>query len=183
MAVEKWVWPQAKLYDIGCGDGLSSIRFAKRAAEVVGFDYIDKFVEMAKANVRSSGATNLTFEQANVLDLSKVRAQHGLADIIVTIRCLINLPEWDQQRQAIGEIARTLKPGGLYLLSEGWSDGFERLNLLRGRLHLPPQLVAPVQPSHTHPLNVAAAQLMLAGIALNEFSDADYAGVYVLRKR
>jgi SAM-dependent methyltransferase len=137
-ACERWIEPHMRLFDIGCGDGHSTVRFARRAASAVGFDYITNFVEMARANGRRAECRNLTFDQANVLDLASVRERHGLADVVVTIRCLINLPEWNLQRQAVEEIAKTVKPGGLYLLSEGWLEGFDGLNTLRARAGLEP---------------------------------------------
>jgi SAM-dependent methyltransferase len=225
-AVEKWIWPQAKLFDVGCGDGLSTIRFARRAGSVVGMDYIDSYVETATANARAAAIGNASFRQGDVLDLSALRNASGKADIVVTIRCLINLPDWDHHRRAIEEIARTIKPGGLYILSEGWSEGWDGINLLRVRAGLEPMtsvrynaflsrrvfdefvadlfdfvhyenlgfylamsrvfqplLVRPESPRHNHPLNGVAAEMLARGIGTNTFADADYAGVYVLRRK
>jgi hypothetical protein len=42
------------------------------------------------------------------------------------------------QKIAIGQIARCIRPGGLYLTSEGWQDGYEGLNLAREREGLAP---------------------------------------------
>jgi hypothetical protein len=78
------------------------------------------------------------FGQADVMDLKPVRSRIKLADIAVTIRCLINLANWDNQAKALGEIAACIKPGGLYLLSEGWADGWDGLNLQRARCGLKP---------------------------------------------
>jgi hypothetical protein len=136
------------------------------------------------------------------------------------------LGNWENQSKAIGELAACLNPGGLLLISEGWDDGFEGLNLLRDRAVLPPinvveynvllrrrdferearryfdlvsysglglylflsrivqpLLVAPESPRHDHPLNQIATKLQELGVADNSFSDCDYAGVYVLRRK
>ncbi len=134
----KWLYPGARVFDFGCGEGSSSIRFAKAASEVVGFDYIDRFVERAKSNASRAGLNNVTFAQCDVMDLSQIAARHGLADIAITIRCLINLANWENQAKAIENIHGVLKPGGLFLLSEGWTEGWDGLNGARCRAGLEP---------------------------------------------
>jgi hypothetical protein len=72
-----------------------------------------------------------------VLDLASVGARHQPFDAAITIRCLINLASAAEQATAIAEIASCIKPGGLYLASEGWAEGMDGLNLLRRRAGLP----------------------------------------------
>jgi SAM-dependent methyltransferase len=62
-------------------------------------------------------------------------------DIAISIRCLINLPSWDLQSRALKEIADVIRPGGLYMCSEGWQDGWDELNLARERTGLSPMEV------------------------------------------
>lgn len=154
-----------------------------------------------------------------------IRDRHGSFDIAVATRCLINLATWENQQRAIGEILSCLKPGGLFITSEGWADGMSGLNLERERAGLSPIKVAqfnlmidrtsfekkmrescrleayhslglylflsrvlqpllthPAPPSHTHPLNKAAAKLVKDGIGQDTFLSCDFAGVYVWRK-
>ena len=93
-------------------------------------------------NLAQSAARNVEFDQTNVLNLSSVRERYGTANIAITIRCLINLSSWEYQKRGIDEIAATLQPGGYYILSEGWSEGWNGLNRLRVRCGLEPmQLV------------------------------------------
>jgi hypothetical protein len=49
----------------------------------------------------------------------------------MTVRCLINLPDWPTQQAALRNIAGLVRPGGLYLFIEGSRDGREALNRLR----------------------------------------------------
>jgi SAM-dependent methyltransferase len=126
-----------RVLDIGCGDGVSTLRFARHAGQIVGVDYIEAFVEKAARRARGAGASNTGFEAASVLDLAGVRARHQPFDVAITIRCLINLSSAAEQETAIAEIASCVKPGGLYLASEGWAEGMDGLNLLRRRAGLP----------------------------------------------
>ncbi len=137
-AIEQRLLPGVSLLDIGCGDGLSTLRFAGLAGRVTGIDYIAQFVERARGYARARGAANVTFDQGDVLDLGPLVARHGQHDVAVSIRCLINLANWDNQRRGLAEIAATVRPGGLLLISEGWQEGMDGLNLRRTRAGLAP---------------------------------------------
>lgn len=132
-AIEKWIWPGAKVIDIGCGDGTSTLKFAQRAGFVHGVDYIVRYVDLARQQAIQRGVSNVEFAAADVMDLTQTRKRVGSVDIAITIRCLINLASWENQLVALREIAGLVRPGGLYLLSEGWSDAWMALNRWRSR--------------------------------------------------
>ncbi len=125
-AMEKWLYPCSSLLDIGCGDGLSTLRFAKGVRQAVGVDFVPRYVEKAKAHQAQAGVANADFLKGNVLDLSPIRQRFGTFDRVTTIRCLINLNSWDNQARGLREIAACVKPGGYYLTSEGWRGGLAR---------------------------------------------------------
>jgi SAM-dependent methyltransferase len=132
-AIESKLPKSGVLFDFGCGDGASTARFAPHISKAYGFDYIPAYVEMAK-----KAHPTLTFAQADVRQLQPIVRDYGQADIAISIRCLINLPTWELQRAAIDQIAATIKPGGVYLFSEGWQEGWDALNVMRHQLSLPP---------------------------------------------
>lgn len=132
-ALLRFIRPQDRVLDIGCGDGTSSRRLAGHCAEVVGVDYVPGFIELAR---QSNARANLSFSTANVLDLTDIRQRFGRFDVVTSIRCLINLSAWEDQQRAVGQIASLVKPGGLYLAGEGWSDGLDGLNAKRERCGL-----------------------------------------------
>lgn len=136
----RYLKPGQILIDIGCGDGLSTRRFAQITGNALGLDYVQAFVTRAIKN--GSDVPGLRFQQADVLDLSPFAAGGAHYDVAVTIRCLINLPDLDFQRRAIAQIASLVKPGGLYLASEGWQEDFDGLNAARQRAGLTPMQVA-----------------------------------------
>jgi SAM-dependent methyltransferase len=136
--IEKWIWPGTIVLDVGCGDGISTLLFARRAAFVRGVDFIPRYVEMARDRARRENVSNVEFTCCDVMNLVQLRSVARRVDIAITIRCLINLANWSNQQIALREIAETVRPGGLYVLSEGWSDGWEGLNRLRRRCGLDP---------------------------------------------
>ena len=139
-SMEKWIRKDMRLLDIGCGDGASTRRFATRAGRAVGVDYIDKYIECAERDSR--GVENVSFMVGSVLDLSYILERTGKFSAVTTIRCLINLVDWSTQCDAIKQIAGALEPGGLYLISEGWQEGIDGLNLRRQRAGLEPLGIA-----------------------------------------
>jgi len=127
------------ILDIGCGNGFSTLRLlqAHPRHRFVGGDYSVEMVRAAMAAVEelpSSLRANIRFEELDVLDLSRYR---GGFDLIISDRCLINLPSRELQWQAIAEIERALRPGGCYLAIENFVGGQAGLNEQRTRLGLP----------------------------------------------
>ena len=141
-AMSKWLSEDARLLDVGCGDGRSTVFFAAQVRSVLGIDYIDKFVARSRAHATESGVENASFEVGSVLDLAQVREGHGLFDVAISIRCLINLDSWANQARALRELASCVRPGGLLLISEGWQEGMDGLNDWRARATLEEMSVA-----------------------------------------
>lgn len=141
-AMERHLTPGARLLDLGCGDGRSTLRFLKTTGYAVGIDYVVDFVKIARLNAAGTGAQNIFFEPADVQHLEPIQAKFGRFDLVTSIRCLINLPDWDCQARALGQISRLVRPGGLYLVSEGWLEGFEGLNVRRRQARLADMQVA-----------------------------------------
>jgi SAM-dependent methyltransferase len=104
---------------VGCGNGFATKQLAPLVKSIVGVDQSDGMIRRAK----EEGAlpSNATFAVADVLDLSPARV--GTFDVALTIRCLINLPDWQMQQGALANIAGILKPGGLYIFVEGLREG------------------------------------------------------------
>lgn len=136
-SIEKWIAPDASVLDVGCGDGASTIRFARRADRIVGIDYIPRFVDRARDLARQAEVDNVDFLVGDVLDLESVRRDQGLFDLAIAIRCVINLASLENQVRAISQIASCVRPGGLFVASEGWQDGRDGLNRRRVDSGLP----------------------------------------------
>lgn len=114
------------ILDVGCGNGFSTAVFADHARQIVGIDYSEAMI--ARARSKYGHLENVRFEVQDVLHLDLPAANF---DVAISQRCLINLTTWQQQQQAIRNVARTLKPQGFFFLQEGTQQGRARLNQVR----------------------------------------------------
>jgi len=109
------------IVDAACGDGISSHAFAKvfRYHTVIGTDICAKGIALARENY-GERSERLRFEQRDVHDLNGYEAD------IVT--CISALHEFDHVDQALSEIYRILKPGGLFWFTDLNRDDLQGLS-------------------------------------------------------
>jgi len=126
-----------RVLDVGCANGFSTVRLARlRRVHVRGIDYVPGMIEHAReriAKIEGELLGSVEFGVGNVLELDEAE---GAFDAVVCVRVLINLRTWENQRRALGALARVLRPGGHLLLSEATHQGLARLNRLRAELGL-----------------------------------------------
>ena len=124
------------ILDVGCGNDHSTRVIANKFPEsdVIGVDFSPMMIEQAKKLVRG----NLGFLEGDVLSLSRnPDLGVGNYDVVISSRCLINLANWEEQKVAILEMRKMLKPEGRLILVENIQDGLDNLNALRAGLGLP----------------------------------------------
>lgn len=95
----------ARVLDAPCGCGWSSSKFAERAEYVLGVDYADEAVAVARERYR---LPNLEFRQMNCLSLELDDASF---DVAVSIEAIEHFNHADGCRY-VAELARVLRPGG-----------------------------------------------------------------------
>jgi SAM-dependent methyltransferase len=57
---------------------------------------------------------------------------------VICVRVLINLRNLDEQRCAVRNLVKLVRPGGVLILVEGFTEGFKALTALREQVNLPP---------------------------------------------
>jgi SAM-dependent methyltransferase len=119
--------------DFGCGDGRTTIQVAAQCPgrTFVGLDYSDAMIANARSITLEQGNPAAAFEVHDVLQPTKEKF-----DIIYTTRCLINLPSFELQSQALQNIHDALNSGGHYLMIENFIDGQNNFNQLRKQFGL-----------------------------------------------
>lgn len=119
---------QIRILEIGCGIGETARRLSLLAGSL---DAIDASPEMINQALKL-GSYGVRFAVGDVLN-----PPAGPYDVIYTQRCLINLPTWELQKQAIDAIADRLVPGGRFLMCEHSLSGLFALNAERSKRRLP----------------------------------------------
>ncbi|HEV8228906.1 MAG TPA: class I SAM-dependent methyltransferase [Candidatus Limnocylindria bacterium] len=129
---QRYIPSGQRILDVGCGDGYSTVIFAKQAKEIVGIDYSEPMIDRAKRQY--GDIRNATFEVRDILTPLPYAA-HSF-DVAVAQRCFINLGTWENQQRGLDNVTRVIRPGGYFILQEGTQQGREGLNQLRERMGL-----------------------------------------------
>lgn len=132
--------PSPQILDVGCGDGYSTLRVAShfKQAQFTALDYSPAMIASAKQALQTEPdlAKRITF---NVGDATQLAEQVPSAhfDVVLTMRCLINLHSAESQAAALQQIASVLKPGGYYVGIENFIEAHNNLNEARAHMKLP----------------------------------------------
>jgi SAM-dependent methyltransferase len=121
--------PGARVLDVGCGNGMHSIKAARRCRWVAGVDGDRASLGVALRESRTHGVSNIAFLAAQLEDGLPVAGGH-----FDTVICLDLLEHVHHRDLMLGEIRRVLKPGGTLLLAvpnraTSWKRRLERAGL------------------------------------------------------
>lgn len=105
-----------RVLDVGCGAGHTALAFAARVAEVVALDLTPAMLEQARRLAAERGLPNVSFREGNAAELPFPDASFDL----VTSRLAAH--HVAQPAAMLCEIARVLRPGGCFLLSDTVAD-------------------------------------------------------------
>ena len=101
--------------EVGCGRGVGSEVLLDRlgAQHVTAFDLDDSMVELARQRLHGRPV------ELSVGDVCAIEQPSRSVDTVVDFGIIHHVPDWPQ---AISEVARVLRPGGLMLFEEvpGW---------------------------------------------------------------
>ena len=123
------------ILDVGCGNGYSTLCFTETYdSSFTGIDFApDMIVAAKKMKETFKLQGKVEFRVGDVMDLEFSANEF---DIVISERCLLNIPTRNEQWKALHEIARVLKPNGKYLMLEGTLQGLQRLNKIRNEVGL-----------------------------------------------
>lgn len=107
--------PGMTVLDLGSGAGFDAFLALNRVGptgHVIGVDMTDDMLALARENAAKRGVANVEFRKGNIEDLP---VESGTVDYVIS-NCVINLSP--DKPAVFGEIARVLKPGGHFAVSD-----------------------------------------------------------------
>lgn len=134
-AICRWLAPEHRVVDVGCGDGINTLSYSLKVRSVMGIDYSGGMICRARRRASELGANNVEFHR---LSVDRLTEMEGTFDAAISQRCLINLTTFEEQKKAIERIQALIVPGGLFLMLECFDEGRQNLNALRERMGLEP---------------------------------------------
>ena len=105
--------PSGRALDMGCGAGRTCVYLAQRGWTCDGVDFVPEAIEMAETRAREAGVADRT--RFIVASVTHIPTLSGPYDLVVDIGCMHNL-RGDDLRLYAAEVARLLRPDGVYLL-------------------------------------------------------------------
>lgn len=109
--------PDARVIDLGCGAGHASFVAAKAVKEVVAYDLSAQMLEVVSQAAKDKGLANISVERGVAESLPFA---DGSADIIIS---RYSAHHWHDVGQALREVRRVLKPGGIMIMMDLASTG------------------------------------------------------------
>ena len=105
--------PDWLMLDVATGGGHTAITFAPRVKHVTATDVVPQMLEAASRLARERGLANVTFEPADAESLPYPDASFDL------VTCRIAPHHFGDPGQAVREMSRVCKPGGLVAVIDG----------------------------------------------------------------
>lgn len=129
-----------KALDTGCGDGYSTIKVAQAIPDFcfLGIDYSENMIKNARERLESYPELKgrVSFIVGDVTELERA-CSGSVYDVIISVRCLINLDAAESQYHGIAQIAKHTKPRGYYIAIENFIEGHDNMNRARGSVGVP----------------------------------------------
>jgi SAM-dependent methyltransferase len=125
----EYVAPGAALLDVGCGNGMHTLKAVRRGARAAGVDASLASLGVGLRASRQAGATHVQFVASNVEEGLPIASRR-----FDTVLCLDLLEHVYKRDLVLSEIRRVLKPSGILLLgvpnrATSWKRRLERAGL------------------------------------------------------
>ena len=108
--------PTWALLDIATAAGHTAFAFSPHVATVVASDLVDEMLDVARAQADERGCDNVSFERADAENLPFDDCSFD------AVTCRIAPHHFNDPGRFVGEVARVLRPGGLFGLVDNMVD-------------------------------------------------------------
>ena len=151
-----------RVLDVGCGPGHAALAFAERGASLAAVDLSEAMLEQARRLAAERGLADVEFRRGDVESLPFPDASFE----VVTSR--YSAHHYPHPERALAEVARVLRPGGCFLLSDTVAPEDHTLDTFFNTIELLRD------PSHVrdHRVSEWKAMLEAAGLRVEELRRA-----------
>lgn len=111
--IKKYLFPGAKIIEIGAGTGRYSVALAEMGYEVTAVELVKHNIDIMKRKIKPE--YNIKIYEGNAVDLSFIES--GKYDIVLLLGPMYHLFSDEHKHKAISEALRTAKKGGIVFAS------------------------------------------------------------------
>ncbi len=105
--------PEMHVLEFGCGTGTTAIHHAPLVRQYDAIDFSESMVEIGRSKAIAAKVDNITFTRAT---LHEFNADDLSVDAVLGLNVIHLIPN---RKEVISEVARILKPGGVFVSSTG----------------------------------------------------------------
>lgn len=103
--------PNMRIVEFGCGTGTTAVHHAPHVQHIDAIDISEKMLDIGRGRAREAGVENITFTCGTLTDFNAADAS---IDAVLGLNVIHLLPDREAE---IAEVARILKPGGIFVSS------------------------------------------------------------------
>ncbi len=108
---QSFLKPHMQVVEFGCGTGTTAIEHAPHVQHIDAIDISQNMLDIGRQKAKEAGVDNITFTKASLVEF---QAKDESVDAVLGLNVLHLLPD---RQDTIAEVARILKPGGLFVSS------------------------------------------------------------------
>ncbi len=108
---QSFLSPNMRIMEFGCGTGTTAVHHAPHVQHIDAIDISEKMLDIGRGKARDAGIDNITFTRGT---LAEFNAADASFDAVLGLNVIHLLPD---RAADISEVARILKPGGIFVSS------------------------------------------------------------------
>lgn len=114
--------PDMRVLEFGCGTGAAAVKHAPHVQHIDAIDISENMLEIGRGRAREANVENIRFTRGT---LAEFDADTASLDVVLGLNVIHLLPD---RKAVLMEVARILKPGGIFVSSTGClGDSYLRL--------------------------------------------------------
>jgi 2-polyprenyl-3-methyl-5-hydroxy-6-metoxy-1,4-benzoquinol methylase len=110
---QKYFTPDMRVLEFGCGTGATAVHHAPHVLHIDAMDISENMLESGRRRASESNVENITFTRGT---LTGFNADTASLDAVLGLNVIHLLPD---RQSVLTEVARILKPGGVFVSSTG----------------------------------------------------------------